>query len=364
MDEFQLESYLSRGVERIVKEIIKVSGAVPGKGLFFLRFAAAEKKARVLRQHHESKGTHIPPFLIASITTGCNLQCKGCYAHANGCGDASVKQELTQEQWSTIFRQAKELGICFILLAGGEPMTRIDVLTEASRHKHILFPVFTNGTLLDEAILQLLSKNHNLLPILSIEGGKETTDARRGMGVYEQIKKAMEQFTYKHILFGASITVTTENQEQVLSDAFIAYLKKCGCKALIYVEYVPVDKKSTSLALKEEQRSLMASRLQYLRNQEKEILFISFPGDEKASAGCLAAGRGFFHINAFGNAEPCPFSPYSDTDVIHTELKETLNSPLFLKLRLGTLLTDDHQGGCVLFEKEEQVKDCLKGVSS
>ena len=89
------------------------------------------------------------------------------------------------------------------------------------------------------------------------------------------------------------------------------------------------------------------------------MLFLSFPGDEKTSGGCLAAGRGFFHINSHGGAEPCPASPYSDINVKDTSLLEALNSKLFKSLRDGGLLMDDHEGGCVLFEHEDEVKKLL-----
>ena len=91
------------------------------------------------------------------------------------------------------------------------------------------------------------------------------------------------------------------------------------------------------------------------------MVFISFPGDERASGGCLAAGRGFFHINASGGAEPCPFSPYSDTSLVHTSLKEALQSPLFSRLQESGSLEKFHTGGCALFEQEQLVKDLLQG---
>jgi MoaA/NifB/PqqE/SkfB family radical SAM enzyme len=86
------------------------------------------------------------------------------------------------------------------------------------------------------------------------------------------------------------------------------------------------------------------------------MLFISFPGDEKSSGGCLAAGRGFFHINPYGKTEPCPFSPYSDTDLREKTILEALKSPLFQKLNDQNILMQEHIGGCVLFEQEEEVK--------
>ena len=41
-------------------------------------------------------------------------------------------------------------------------------------------------------------------------------------------------------------------------------------------------------------------------------------------------------------------------------LKEVMNSTLFTALRSGDLLADDHKGGCVLYEKREQVQAILK----
>ena len=89
------------------------------------------------------------------------------------------------------------------------------------------------------------------------------------------------------------------------------------------------------------------------------MVYISFPGDEKSSGGCVAAGRGFFHINSHGGAEPCPFSPYSDINVRNTSLNEALHSPLFTALQSGDLLSGDHNGGCVLFEKKNEVEALL-----
>ena len=100
----------------------------------------------------------------------------------------------------------------------------------------------------------------------------------------------------------------------------------------------------------------MAGRVDDLRKNKQDMIYISFPGDEKSSGGCVAAGRGFFHINSHGGAEPCPFSPYSDVNVKNTSLREALHSPLFLALQNGDFLTDDHDGGCVLYEKRELVE--------
>ena len=103
----------------------------------------------------------------------------------------------------------------------------------------------------------------------------------------------------------------------------------------------------------------MADRIDDLRMNKQDMIYISFPGDEKSSGGCRAAGRGFFHINSHGGAEPCPFSPYSDINVKDTSLKEARRSKLFTALRSSDILADDHKGGCVLNEKRDQVEALL-----
>lgn len=91
----------------------------------------------------------------------------------------------------------------------------------------------------------------------------------------------------------------------------------------------------------------------------KGMIIISFPGDEKLLGGCLAAGRGFFHIGPDGSAEPCPFSPFSDSSVLDLGVKGALASPLFRKLRDAHLVGGEHTGGCALYEHREEVEALL-----
>lgn len=360
MQEFELGTYLSSGVERIVKEMLGLSLSNPKQSIFMAQYTMAARKARKLREKAELKGDHIPPFLIASITDQCNLRCLGCYASENkSCRAACGSKELASDQWGEIFHQAEELGISFILLAGGEPLIRKDVLREAGKYQRILFPVFTNGTLLEEAEIQMFQSFRNLIPVLSLEGGEEATDLRRGDGVYASLNSGMERLAGEGIMFGASVTVTKKNLEEVTSDQFLGDLKDKGCKAVVYVEYVPADRRTEALAPGEPEREYLKKRLLELRSVPESMLLVSFPGDEKESGGCLAAGRGFFHINSGGGAEPCPFSPFSDTSLLHTSLRGALASPLFRKLHKEGILEQEHIGGCVLFEQERIIREYM-----
>ena len=357
---FDIQKYLTDGVEALVSEAIRATLKNPAESIFMAKFAASAKIASAKRKKLGQQGEHIPPFLIASITSKCNLHCAGCYSRCNDAtNDKEPTCQLSVEQWEKIFDEARSLGISFILLAGGEPLLRRDVIEAAGKYKDILFPVFTNGTFLDERYLKLFDKCRNLVPVMSIEGEREQTDSRRGKGVYDKLISNMDMLRKKKLIFGVSVTVTTENIQDVCSDKFLKTLSERGCKVVIFVEFVPVTDDAQHLAPGDEQREYLAGRLEKLREQMPEMVFVSFPGDEKSSGGCLAAGRGFFHINSHGGAEPCPFSPFSDINVKDTSLRSALRSELFRGLREGGLLNDDHKGGCVLYEKRSQVQSLL-----
>ena len=357
---FDIQAYMTKGVENIVASSLKATMHNPKESAFMLRFATTSKSASKRRQRFEEKGEHIPPFLIASITSSCNLHCAGCYSRCNNSttDDEPVKQ-LTSKEWLDIFREADELGISFILLAGGEPTIRRDIIEAAGEIQDIIFPVFTNGILLDDRYMDLYDRRRNLIPVISIEGDARDTDARRGSGVYERIMSGMDKLYSRGLIFGAPVTVTTENYKDVVSKEFVDSLDARECKLLIYVEFVPVTEDAAYLAPDEEHRDYMRKMISTLRDEYEEIVFISFPGDEKSSGGCLAAGRGFFHINSHGGAEPCPFSPYSDINVRDTSLRQAMKSRLMTTLREGDYLKEDHPGGCVLFEKKNEVEKIL-----
>ena len=312
------------------------------------------------KQMLKREGLSVPPFLIASIATTCNLQCKGCYARAGGiAGDEPTKETLSPEQWRHLFEEAVEMGFTVSLLAGGEPLTRRDLLEQIAEVKDMLFPVFTNGTLIGPQYVDFFRRHLNVLPVISLEGDAMATNARRGKGVHERALMSMKMLSEAGLFFGTSITVTTENKEAVTSSDYIARLHDLGCKLVFYVEYVPIDAGTEHLAFGDDDVQWMEQTVERIRNEQQEMIFVSFPGDEKLLDGCMAAGRGFFHIGPDGAAEPCPCSPHSDTNAARDGLRAALRSPLFSRLRDASALAWEHTGGCTLYEHRDEVDAML-----
>ena len=210
-------------------------------------------------------------------------------------------------------------------------MMRKDILEAVAEVKDMIFPIFTNGTLIGPSYLEFLRKHLNMVPIISIEGTAMGTDERRGQGVFRRAMQSMELLKQEDLFFGTSITVTTENYRMVTSSEFIDQLRSYGCKIVFFIEYVPTEEGTEHLAFT----------------------------DEKALGGCLASGRGFFHIGPDGSAEPCPFSPFSDSNVVELGLRGALQSPLFRKIRAARALGWEHTGGCTLFEHREEIESMI-----
>ena len=112
MDErFDLQKYLTEGVEQVIKDALKATLKDPRESAFLVKFAAACAVADKRREKNEKNGFHVPSYLIASITSSCNLHCEGCYSRANNATiDCEPMMQLSGDEWQRIFREAEEIG--------------------------------------------------------------------------------------------------------------------------------------------------------------------------------------------------------------------------------------------------------------
>jgi len=353
--ELQHRKRLDSAIIGVTRQALRISLYNPSLAWFFLKTLFRQRKAAIKRELWEQDGIHVPPFMIASITRRCNLNCTGCYARARQRTD---KGELSVHRLSQLMDEARELGFAFALLAGGEPLTRPEILDVTASHPEIIFALFTNGTLFTEQILERIAARKNVVPVLSLEGLEGQTDSRRGTGVYKHLLQSMSSLRKKRVFFGISLTVTRKNINLVTSESFVRELADRGCRLFFYVEYIPVKERTEDLVVSTAQREQLDRRMRALRRRFNR-LFISFPGDEKIYGGCLAAGRGFVHISPEGGLEPCPFAPYSDTDLQTTSLKRGLSSVFLNRIRQSEEHLDESEGGCALFNKREWVQSLI-----
>ncbi|MGE5551237.1 MAG: radical SAM/SPASM domain-containing protein [Bacteroidota bacterium] len=344
-------------IRQLFKDALRISFRDPGMALFLLGAIRRQNRAARLRQSWAAKGVRVPPFMIMSITDRCNLHCKGCYAQAHR---RSPAQEMSDAKLEGVIAEARDLGVSIMLIAGGEPLTRPEILDIAGKFPEIVFPVFTNGLLLDDEKIAAFRRQRNVIPVVSLEGEARDTDSRRGGGVHKQLLGTVAALRKEGVFFGASFTLTRNNCDRVVERGFIGRLIAAGCRLFFFVDYVPVQEGTEEMVMTEAQRKDAAGGIEALRSGLPG-LFIALPGDEERYGGCLAAGRGFAHISPEGGLEPCPFSPHSDANLHELSLREALQSDLLRKIRENAEQLSETRGGCALWTRREWVRSLLAG---
>ncbi len=344
-------SAFERSIFDTLKLAARVTAYDPRFAARALRLLRRQFKAARIRRRHAGQGIHVPPFSIFSITSACNLNCVGCYANIL---HRAARPELADDRIARLFGEARDLGVSIMLLAGGEPMMRDRLLDLTATAPEILFLLFTNATLIDDAAVEQLRSQPHVIPVLSLEGDESQTDARRGAGAHAQVLKAMRKLRHRRVFFGTSTTLTRENYDTATSQEHLDDLVRRGCRLFYYINYIPVKPGTEDLQLPGS-RVQAFERLLAEYRKSMPCLFIAFPHDEIALGGCLAAGRGFIHINAYGDVEPCPFSPFSDRNLMEVSLRDAIQSPLLRRIRQSGVHLDETDGQCALWSRREWV---------
>jgi len=139
---------------------------------------------------------------------------------------------------------------------------RKGVLELAEAHPDCFFIMYTNGTLVDDAVARRMGELGNLSPALSIEGLKARTDARRGEGVFDRIVAAAERLAREGVLFGMSLTATRQNADEILSDEVLdLFVDRLGALYAFVFHYMPIGRAWTlDLMMTAEQRFRLYER--------------------------------------------------------------------------------------------------------
>lgn len=125
-----------------------------------------------------------PVVLNAEITGFCPLNCPFCYFKAGW--KCKNKKDLSAEQWKEIFLYHKRRGIETLVITGGEPAFRPDVL-------QIAFEVFGKNLIIITNGIRPISKNIKCRIFLSLDGTFKTQDEwRRGKNI---VKTVMENYS-------------------------------------------------------------------------------------------------------------------------------------------------------------------------
>jgi len=339
--------------------ILKLYELDPGVRKAFVEnfvFNASLKGSALQKETREREGCNVPWAILLDPTSACNLRCTGCWAAEYG-----HQLNLSLETIDSIIRQGKEMGTYMYIYTGGEPMVRkADLIRICEMHPDCAFLAFTNGTLIDEDFCREMLRVRNFVPAISLEGFEDANDARRGQGVYDKVKNAMALLKAHKLPFGISTCYTSQNFEDVTSEAFFDYMIESGALFVWFFHYMPVGNSAVPALLPSpEQREAVYRRIRAFRDT-KPIFSMDFQNDAEYTGGCIAGGESYLHINAKGDVEPCVFIHYSNVNIHEASLLDALKSPLFMAYHDNQPFNDNMLRPCPMLENPEFLRRMVK----
>lgn len=158
----------------------------------------------------------------------CNLQCKMCYVRKSM---AQVNQEgglLPAEFWLDCARQARDLGLLYPLLTGGEPFLRKDLrqILSGMVDMGLQVSINSNGTLIDGDTADWLGSCRPGRINITLYGSSEDTYQRLcGDGdAYRRVRRAVELLKQQDIFIKFNTSITPENVDDM--EDMITYAKE------------------------------------------------------------------------------------------------------------------------------------------
>ena len=114
-------------------------------------------KDRFRERHGQTPGD----FLVISPGKACNLRCEGCYANSG-----AHREKLAWPVFERLVAEAhREWGTRFFVISGGEPLAYRDqgkgVLDLVERFPDCFFVMYTNGTLIDDAVAKRMGRQNS-----------------------------------------------------------------------------------------------------------------------------------------------------------------------------------------------------------
>ena len=271
----------------------------------------------------------------------CNFACRMCYVRKTAAEVASSPRGLfTVEQWLAIARDARDAGMLYLLLTGGEPLLWPGLweLYEELARMGLLVSINTNGSLIDEAAVERFKKWPPRRVNITLYGANDAT-YRRLCGadhVFSRVDRAIGLLQQAGVPVKLNGSLTPDNVADV--DEMIAYAESRG---LIYESatymFPPIRREPGMVGRNERfsPQEAAACRLHCYRLQYGEDRYRAFlqgirtgsvppPGLDESCTDPLdgkvrcRAGKASFWITWDGWLTPCGLLPLPKQD-LHTK---------------------------------------------
>ncbi len=296
-----------------------------------------------------------PAFVMISVTESCNLACSGCWVSGGG------RKALSPQQLDGIITSCKAKGSYFFGILGGEPLMYKSLLDVLEKHPECYFQLFTNGILLTDEVVMRLKRMGNVTPLISIEGLKDESDARRGRSdVFDRTLAGVRACRKAKLIFGASASICKSNYNDLVNREYIELLAKEGVHYLWYYIYRPVGADPKVESALDKEQVLEFRRFMVEQRRSAPLFIIETYWDAYGNALCPGATGMSHHISPAGAVEFCPPLQLAK-DFINEDasnLAEIFEKSDFLAgLRK---MTAESSRGCILLEDPQKMIQFLE----
>ena len=185
-------------------------------------------------------GEHELRLVFWETTAGCNLECVHCrrldVAHE------MMRSDLTTEEATRLVDQIAEVGNPILVLSGGEPLIRPDIL-EIARHgrgRGLTVSLATNGTLVTSKVARAIQAAGIARVAVSLDGARaETHDQfRRQLGSFHRALEGIGYLRWAGVPVQINTTVARHNEAEL--EAIHDLAADLGAVALHAFLLVPV----------------------------------------------------------------------------------------------------------------------------
>lgn len=252
------------------------------------------------------------------LTPLCNMNCKMCYIRMTREEMEKCGQMKTAEEWLSIARKAKKMGMLFLLLTGGEPFLYPEFWTlyEELKKMGLMVSINSNATLLDDEIIERLKNNPPYRINITVYGGSDETYRRlcRYDNGYTKATEAVKKLRAAGIYVKINGSITPDNCADI-SSCFDFVREVDAPFQLGSYMFPPMRREDkTTARFNPNEAGYYQARIDKLRYNEDELQRIKYQIAECVENGSKTdlpkkfrcrAGRSSFWINWKGEMTAC-----------------------------------------------------------
>lgn len=169
--------------------------------------------------HTKAARLGIPLNGTFEVTPLCNMNCRMCYVRMDREQQEAIAPLRTAEEWLELGRTAKERGMTYLLLTGGEPFLRPDFrqIMQGLHRMGFVLSINSNGTMIDEKTVEWLKETPPIRINITLYGASDETYGRlcRNPQGFTQVTKAIRLLKEAGILVKLNCSVTPYNAEDL-----------------------------------------------------------------------------------------------------------------------------------------------------